>query len=246
MSSNNTYISTIINLSNDGKYLKWYCSIINNAINRATTKKEAKLLLDYIECHHIVPKCFFLETKSKFSFIDGNKNDKENLVYLTGREHFICHILLVKMLKYKKHKHAMSPVLSRMKCDKLQYFNSNSFELARKLSSKYHHNKLEEFKLNQKNKPSKLKNRTYEEIHGENKATYLKQIRSQIFKQLDRHAEKNSRYDHTIYNFFNIKTQEHYISTRYDFYSKYNINKGGVCSMIRHGITYNSWKIIPL
>ena len=60
--------------------------------------KEAKLKVGYVEKHHIVPKCFFIESKSRFAFIPGNRNHKDNLVYLTGREHFICHLLLVKML----------------------------------------------------------------------------------------------------------------------------------------------------
>ena len=43
------------------------------------------VLNDYTECHHIIPKSL------------GGTNDKNNLVELLAREHFICHLLLTKM-----------------------------------------------------------------------------------------------------------------------------------------------------
>jgi len=55
-------------------YEKIYDSIINRAKNRELT--------GYKERHHIIPKCL------------GGDNKKNNLVYLTAREHFICHWLL--------------------------------------------------------------------------------------------------------------------------------------------------------
>ena len=39
----------------------------------------------YTECHHIVPKCL------------GGGDDVDNLVYLTGRAHYIAHLLLSKL-----------------------------------------------------------------------------------------------------------------------------------------------------
>jgi hypothetical protein len=59
------------------KYNFWYNSIIENARNR--------ILSGYKESHHIVPQSL------------GGSNNKENLVDLTAREHFICHWLLIKM-----------------------------------------------------------------------------------------------------------------------------------------------------
>lgn len=60
------------------KYTTWYFSIINRAQNRA--------LSGYSERHHIIPKSL------------GGTNDKGNLVSLTAREHYICHLLLPKMV----------------------------------------------------------------------------------------------------------------------------------------------------
>jgi len=70
----------------DNKYTAVYNRIILCARNRnITTKREAKRILGYAERHHIIPKSL------------GGDNASSNLVYLTGREHFICHWLLSKM-----------------------------------------------------------------------------------------------------------------------------------------------------
>jgi len=60
-------------------YEKIYFSIIENS--KFKTKDIG------LEKHHILPKSC------------GGTNDEFNLVYLTTREHFICHLLLVKMYK---------------------------------------------------------------------------------------------------------------------------------------------------
>lgn len=67
----------------NNKYTKWYLAITENAKHRASTRKEAKQLLGFVEGHHIVPTAIF-------------KN--KDIVYLTLREHFIVHRLLTKML----------------------------------------------------------------------------------------------------------------------------------------------------
>lgn len=72
-------------------YQKTYNSIIKKAKVR-DSKKDGYLIL---ERHHIVPKSC------------GGDNSKDNLVNLTLREHFICHVLLTKIYKYTKHHHKM-------------------------------------------------------------------------------------------------------------------------------------------
>jgi len=62
----------------ENKYSRWYTKIINNAKNRTIN--------GYIEKHHIMPRSL------------GGSNDKTNIVKLTAREHFICHLLLTKMV----------------------------------------------------------------------------------------------------------------------------------------------------
>ena len=69
----------------NNKYTTWYNSLIRNAKNRT--------IAGYTEKHHIIPSSL------------GGTNDVDNLVKLTAREHFICHLLLTKMTtgnaKYK-------------------------------------------------------------------------------------------------------------------------------------------------
>ena len=64
----------------DNKYTKWYHAIVQNA--------NLRILPDgtYVESHHIIPRSL------------GGNNSKENLVKLTAREHFVCHLLLTKMV----------------------------------------------------------------------------------------------------------------------------------------------------
>jgi hypothetical protein len=61
----------------NNKYTTWYNSLINKAKNRTIT--------GYTEKHHIIPRSL------------GGSNDTCNLVKLTAREHFVCHLLLTKM-----------------------------------------------------------------------------------------------------------------------------------------------------
>jgi hypothetical protein len=69
----------------ENKYSKIYFSIIRNAQDRVT--------VGYIERHHIIPRCL------------GGLDDSSNIVALTAREHFICHLLLIKMVDGSlKHK----------------------------------------------------------------------------------------------------------------------------------------------
>ena len=60
-------------------YKKIYDTIIE--------KRKEKPFVGYTECHHILPRC-----------LGGNddNDDNDNLVDLSAREHFICHLLLTK------------------------------------------------------------------------------------------------------------------------------------------------------
>ena len=83
------------------KYTSCYNNIITTAKSRASTRLTAKTLLGYVERHHIIPNSM------------GGSNSKENLVYLTAREHFICHRLLTKMVTGKAY-HQMTKAVHCM------------------------------------------------------------------------------------------------------------------------------------
>lgn len=63
-------------------YKKVYEKIINNRINNPIQQNNLYL---YTEKHHIIPRSV------------GGTDDKSNVIILTAREHFICHLLLTKM-----------------------------------------------------------------------------------------------------------------------------------------------------
>lgn len=69
------------------KYTNLYLAIID----KAKSENRFKTHNGTLELHHIIPKSI------------GGNNDKENLVLLTCKEHFICHILLTKILTGDSH-----------------------------------------------------------------------------------------------------------------------------------------------
>lgn len=92
------------------KYSTWYFNIISNA-NAARRIKSA--IAGYYESHHIIPKSF------------GGRHSKSNRVLLTPREHFLCHLLLPKMMVDPIKQGKMIYAFFRMK-DKHQ--NSKLFD----------------------------------------------------------------------------------------------------------------------
>ena len=80
-------------------YRKIYKAIVERS------KSENRLKGDvYYENHHIIPTFMFRNNRRNkgginLGHLDGNPNDKNNLVLLTAREHFLCHVLLYKIYK---------------------------------------------------------------------------------------------------------------------------------------------------
>lgn len=73
--------------NNNSKYTIIYYGIIDNAIFKQRSRDDGGIY----EEHHIIPKSI------------GGTNEPENLVFLTPKEHYICHRLLPKMVKSKFH-----------------------------------------------------------------------------------------------------------------------------------------------
>ena len=96
----------------DNKYKKWHDSIIDRAKNR--------VLSCYVERHHIIPKSC------------GGSNDKDNLVPLTAREHYIVHMLLpfcvIKKYKLKMIKGFMYMNVKPKNSKRLYKINSRMYE----------------------------------------------------------------------------------------------------------------------
>lgn len=107
------------------KYYTWYASIIARALSENRIHHNRSGVNQYVEKHHIIPRSL------------GGKNTKDNLVLLTGKEHYVVHHLLtkftigtsrVKMLNaFVKMAFSRSPNQKR--------YTPNSFESARRAAA---------------------------------------------------------------------------------------------------------------
>ena len=98
-------------------YRKIYNSIIDRAKTRGKCTMTKSNKLHNHEKHHIIPIC------------TGGTNTSTNLVFLTQREHFICHILLVRFCEpayLKSLQYALGMMRSRGKI-----VSSHSYAFAR-------------------------------------------------------------------------------------------------------------------
>lgn len=104
-------LKNLSKLTNNSKYTSTYSKIVNNALTRvdiystkAARKREAVKLKGYVEAHHIIPRSIATEYSK----------DVNNLVYLTPKEHYICHLLLTKMFNNAVNTNKMLFAFSRI------------------------------------------------------------------------------------------------------------------------------------
>ena len=91
-------------------------NIINNAKSQNRKRGE-----HYYESHHILPK----------SLYPLWSNNKHNLVLLTAREHFVCHLLLTKIFP----SYQMNLAYCRLALDGRRKISSRDYERAKRLLS---------------------------------------------------------------------------------------------------------------
>jgi len=171
-------------------YLRRYVDIVENARNRQVDMDV------YTEKHHIIPKSIFENdfVRSMFAALGvASKYSKTNTVRLTAREHYVVHVLLPRVFR-NKNKDAYLKMLHA------SHFMSSRSTAARKGSRVYATLKAE-FSVAMSDKmrglPSRakgskwteerkrignpaLRGKTYEQIHGKEKAERLKQARSRF------------------------------------------------------------------
>ncbi len=78
------------------KYLNWYEALVSKA-------KSRDMPSGYVERHHVVPIS-----------LGGSKNDPNNIITLTAREHYIAHLLLWRISMDKKSHNKMTMALHVM------------------------------------------------------------------------------------------------------------------------------------
>jgi len=118
------------------KYKKWYDSIIAFANLRVN-------ILAYSEKHHILPRSL------------GGSDNTTNLVTLSAREHFICHVLLTKFTTgANKQKMLYAANMMSQAARKYQdrYVNSRLYEILKREFGTMHSSRLKGRKLSDEHK----------------------------------------------------------------------------------------------
>ena len=106
----NKYLNCLHMHCMPNKYLKWH----DNIIGKALSEQRKKCKYDGYEKHHILPRSF------------GGDNTKENYVLLSAREHFLIHVLLLKVLSNKEFYNKMLFALFNMKASNSLYKRNNT------------------------------------------------------------------------------------------------------------------------
>jgi hypothetical protein len=222
------------------KYTRIYYSIISNAQSRLLPKDV------YTEKHHIIPKSL------------GGDNHVSNLVRLTAKEHFICHLFLTKMTtgrQKRKMAHAAWLMANVSGKGQTRYkTTSKIYELLRKAKSyamsqitgELHHS----YGIKRSDKTRKLqslirKGKTYEELYDKDTAIKLKQLRSE--QKRAETGEKNLMSKHWILISPNGIRYE-FIGGLVGFCSKHNLRYNTIAG-IANGIfpvrgKYKDWIVI--
>jgi hypothetical protein len=153
MITSNVFIELIKNTFSDTKYKKWYVSLIFRALDRVdytkpSHKKQALSHLDTVERHHICPVSLFPD----------HKTNKNNLAYLSPKEHFLAHLLLYKMAKQdSKFVRPLALAVSKMRQknnNQSRVMNSNRYGFIRRAAIDA--NKHRQYKTGYKQSPETI------------------------------------------------------------------------------------------
>ncbi len=122
----------------DNKYTRWYYELIEQRKNNPANSDH------YREDHHVVPESFYIVRKREgpAGWLEGDADAKENKVWLTGREHALCHWLLVKMTRGVAH------IKCRQAFDMMASDNcSMNRKVSRMITRAYERNRIEVAKI---------------------------------------------------------------------------------------------------
>lgn len=187
-------------------YLRIYKNLINLAKNRVIIETEL------YEKHHIISKCIFNDNYSKIIFNDYykiilSKNSKKNIVKLTLREHYIAHLLLVRIFEndkncYIKLLYAANFLTNRTKNNreyewqKKEYIEQLKISMIGKPSRAKGKKWSDESKKNKSGENHYMYNKTYDDLYSSEKVKELKEIKRKSQtgrKKSDKEREKLSK-----------------------------------------------------
>jgi hypothetical protein len=159
---------------NDSKYTKMYYRIIGAAMGRSHN--------DYVEKHHIIPKSL------------GGTDEPNNIVKLTAKEHFICHLLLPKMVSDPQHQikmHNAAWMMQSVSNNQQRYkISSNTYQVMKENIANAYRNNPNHRSIESRQKQSEtLKNKTWNERFGVERANELKKKYAESKKGKSRSEE---------------------------------------------------------
>lgn len=159
----------------ENKYTKLYYKITSNAKQRITE--------GYTELHHIIPQSM------------GGSNDKENLVELTAREHFICHWLLIKMTE-GEDRSKMLYALNGMKAEN-RYQQRYHTKITARVYEKYRIEHAENHSKRMKGRPAWNKGLPQTEEHKEKNRQAALQRAPKSEETITKWKESRAGYTHS-------------------------------------------------
>ena len=220
-------------------YQKIYNNIIQNRLLNPITN-------EYTEYHHILPKSL------------GGSDDKNNLVNLSAREHFICHLLLTKIYKEGSVEWIkMMKAFNRMYSfsnNQLRYSDNKWYEYLKNNYSKAQSFNQSGIKNSQHGTcwVSNLKEKKCFKIKNNELFNYLQNgwIKKRIIKwdlyMINENGVLESQYSRNIfeqkrhYNYLNKKKEfDKYIKQCYKIYKEQGFNK--MCKIMNYKKSYNTF-----
>lgn len=120
-----------------------YQKIYNSIVERAIKENRKKFKGIYYEKHHIIPRCM------------GGIDNNSNLVLLTAKEHFMCHLLLIRIYTNNSKLWYSIDMMANCRSDKRQRSTYEWREKISKANKGRKHTEEEKIKMR---KPKKKKN----------------------------------------------------------------------------------------
>ena len=144
-----------------------YQRIYDQIIERAKSENRQKGTGIYYEKHHIIPRCL------------GGSDNKENLILLTAREHFLAHWLLHEIYPENRKLSIAFWMMCNVKDNYQERYipSSRIIEYSKQHFSINHISKLTYYK---EKLSSFRKGKTYEELYGLEKSKKLKKQKADL------------------------------------------------------------------
>lgn len=157
----------------ENEYLEEYYRIIKN--NKIIDPKS-----QYCEKHHIIPKSL------------GGSNKKENIVYLSAKDHFLCHKLLVNFTAGNDNQKMWNALWRMMNKQSYSQQRDYTFTEEEYEEARINHSKIQSQRMSGKNNPfygkkhtddtkkkmsKNKKGKSYEEIFGDEYASIMREKR---------------------------------------------------------------------